>query len=1002
MANPILTSDLYKDTGELAKLEEELLTIEDTYLGLIDTIKKNAIKLNTELGRTTTGTASQREEIKKSATEADRLSKALDKYNQALEENATRIALTKEETRKQNQLSKLTAKLNSSLEGSYNKLSAQYSINKLRLNAMSKAHREASEEGQALVAETAKIREEMNRLQKETGNYTLQVGNYTLINEKLIGQLEQMPGLTGQLASGVGDIGNQFNLLLRSPVVAVFTAIAVAVASLAKAFFRSEKGAELTARATATVSAVMSSLTRVATTVVNAIDKAFMDPVMAIKDFGNAIVENVFNRLKAFPLVFGAIGRSLSALASGDLARLKEAASDAGQALIQMGTGLDTEQQNRFAASVSNATKSIGEQVDAWQQLELARLRVTKSNRGLAKSIELITTREEVLNQAAGDTTRSFKEREEAAEAARQEIEKRAKLQIQLERNNLSLINEEIRLRKANGEAVSGLLDEQLDAYRSLIASERELTLAVAQNETERRELKQDRLERDLDILIDGFDNQKTINERLLQNDKLTIEERNKLLQETQRLADGTFEQQIATIEEFTDVQVNANELIAESDAVVLNQKIRNLGLSEIIEGRLLEIVRERRIVTLDLLEAEQELNEKRAENAAKELALQQKLNREAITNGLEQFDQTQALEKAKFELTERTEAELTRFRLEQERARLGEILDLNEEFFGDLSSVQTETLRTQIQVISNSLDNLAGGPAGTEKRSIFDLIGIDFSDEQLSGLKTAFDFAKSQLLEFASLRTQIADQDVERSKTRVDQLQQELQTQLELDRQGYASRVDTVRRDLALAQEAQQKALEEQEKARRQEQRIAAAQQAVQLVLASAKIWGQLGFPFAIPALAVMWGSFAAAQVRASQLTKREFSEGGYEELTGGSHRSGNDTYLFTDNQGRPAYGERDEAHAVFNAKAVRKYGRDLPGIVDQINKGDFQLKYINNIAGQIPIEMGARSDTDMSTTENYLAQIAAQGEKQIFYGPDGSMTVVVGNRRMIFKKTA
>lgn len=1002
MPNPILTKDLYKNTGELTELEEQLLSVEKTYLGLVENIKRNAIKLNAELGRTTTGTASQREEIKKSAVEADRLSKAIANYNKALDENAEQIALVREETRKQNQINKLQVKLNASLEGSYDKLSAQYSINKIRLNAMSAAHREASEEGQKLVKETAEIREEMNRLQKATGNYTLQVGNYTLVNDRLISQLEQMPGLTGDLASGVSSVGQQFSILLRNPLVAIFSALAVAVTQLGKAFFRSEKGAELMARGTATVNALFSSLTKVATNVVQAIDKAFMDPVMAIKDFGNAIVENVFNRLKAFPIIFGAIGRSLSALASGDLARLKESAQEAAQAFVQLGSGVSIEQQNKFAQSIADTTKAINEEISAWQALELARLNTIKANRGLARSIEEITTREEVLNQVAGDATLSFKEREEAAEAARAEIEKRAKLQIQLERNNLALINEEIRLRKANGEAVSDLLDEQLDAYRSLITSERELTLAVAQNETERRQLKQDELERDLDILIDGFENQKMINERLLQNEKLTIEERARLLRETQGLADRSFEQQIKTIQEFTDVQVNANELVAESDAVVLNQKIRNLGLSEIIEGRLLEIVRERRIVTLDLLEAEEELNAKRAEAAAKELALQQRLNQESIQNGLERFDQEQALALERFKGVERTEAELTRFRLEQERARLAEMLDLNEEFFGDLSDLQIETFQTRIDNIGNSLAALAGGSAGTERRSLFDLIGIDFSQEQLTGLKSAFDFAKSQLLEFASLRTQIADQDVQRSQNRVNQLQQELQTQLELDRQGYASRVDTVRRELALAQETQQKALEEQEKARRQEQRIAAAQQAVQLVLASAKIWGQLGFPFAIPALAIMWGSFAAAQVRASQLTKREFSEGGYEELGGGSHRSGNDTYLFTDNAGRPSYGEAGEAHAVFTAKAVKKYGRDLPGLVDQINKGDFQLKYINNIAGSIPVEIGARGGTDMTTTEGYLAKIAEQGEQKVYYSPDGSMTIVMGNRRMTFKKSA
>ena len=998
--NPILTSDLYKNTGELKDLEEELLRIENTYLDLIDTVKKNAIKLNTELGRTTTGTASQREEIKKSAIEADKLAKSLDKYNAALDENAVKLAATREATRVQNQVNKLTAKLNSSLEGSYNKLSAQYSLNKIRLNQMSKAQREASEEGQTLVAETAKIREEMNRLQKETGNYTLQVGNYTLVNDKLIKQLEELPGLTGQFAGGVANVGKQFKALLANPIVLVLGSVLGIITSLGKAFLKTEQGAELQARAIATVNAVMSSLVRVAQSAIGAIDKAFMDPLGAIKAFGEAIINNVFNRIKAIPALFAAVGRAIAAFARGDLNELEEQSKKSSIAITQVLTGLDGDQQKAAADGIREITKEVREQVDAWQQLELARLRVQKANRGLARSIEEITTREQVLNQAAGDTTLSFKEREDAAEAARAEIEKRARLQIQLERNNLSLINEEIRLRKANGEAVSDLLDDQLNAYRSLIASERELTLAVAQNETERREIKQDRLERDLDILIDGFENQKQINERLLQNDKLTIEERARILEETQGLANRAFEEQIKTIKEFTDVQVNANDLIAESDAVVLNQKIRSLGLSEVIEGRLLEIVRERRNVTLDLAEAEQALNDKRVEQAAKDLELQKQLNEEAIKNRLQEFDDLQKLEESKFKLTERTEAELTKFRLEQERARLQEILNLNEKFFGDLSSVQTETIRNQIEGLTQTLDGLG---AGTEQRSIFDLIGINLSEQQQSGLKSAFDFAKQQLLQFASLRTEIANQDVERSKTRVQQLQQELQTQLELDRQGFASRVDTVQNELAVAKRAQEQALAEQEKARREEQRIAAAQQAVQLVLASAKIWGQLGFPFAIPAIAVMWGSFAAAQIRASQLSKREFSEGGYELIGGGSHRSGKDTYLgFQDSDNRPAFAEAGEAHAVFTARAVKKYGKDLPGIVDDINKGEFQLKYIKNVATEIPIDIGARSHVDTSTMEQYLESIEKQGQRREYIDSNGNRVVIEGNRRTTYRRRA
>jgi len=955
--NPIKTSDLYKDTGELEKLEEQLMNVEETYTQLISSVKRNASQLNTELGRTTTATASQREQIKSTAAQTEVLEKALGKYNAALSENAVELAAVREATRIQNQVNKLSGKLNSSLEGSYNKLSAQYSLNKIRLNQMSKAQREATEEGRELVKESAKLREEMNRLQKETGNYTLQVGNYTLVNDRLLDQLEQMPGLTGQTTSGIRGMGKQLSALARNPVLLFVTALVAGVGALVKAFFRSEEGTIAYRKGLAALEGVKSSLVKVTLNLKDAIVDTFREPVSTLKSFGQNFIKFVTDPI-------------------GSITRGAQNASNA----------------------LKKVTEEVMSQVDAFIELDELRRQNIRTNRQLERSIAAITAKEEELKQRAGDATLSFKEQREAAEAAAAEIQKRAQLQIRLQRSNLDLINTEINLRRSNGEAVNELLDQQVDAYKGLIRAESEYTLAIAQNETERRQIKQDELERDLDILIDGFDNQKRVNELLLQNDNLTIEERARILADTSDLANASFEKQIETIQKFTKVQVDANDLIKESDAVVLNQKIRSLGLSEVIEGRLLEIVRERRIAIVELAQAEQQLSRERTEQAQKEIELQEKLNQESIDRRLADFDELQKLEEAKFKLTERTEAELTKFRLEQERKRLGEILDLNEEFFGDLSQTQIQTLRTRIQGIDNLLSNLGGG---TETRSIFDLIGIDLSDDQQQGLTAAFNLAKQQLLQFASLRSQIAQQEVQQSQNRVQQLQAELQTQLQLDAQGYASRVDTVRRELDLARDAQREALEEQRKAQRAEQRIAAAQQAVQLTLATARIWGQLGFPAAFGAIALMWGSFIAAQVRAAQLTKREFSEGGYEEIGGGSHRSGDDTYLGFSVKGQPAFAERGEAHAVFNPKAVKKYRSELPRIVDQINRGDFTAQYIDKTARVIPIDIGARPSIDMSTSEAYLKQIAEQGQRQVHFDGSGNMVIVDGNRTII-RRTA
>ena len=62
--------------------------------------------------------------------------------------------------------------------------------------------------------------------------------------------------------------------------------------------------------------------------------------------------------------------------------------------------------------------------------------------------------------------------------------------------------------------------------------------------------------------------------------------------------------------------------MIKESDATVLNEKIRNLELSEIIEGRLLEIIRDRKTAEQDFADTKKDLDKdliKSAEDSAKE-----------------------------------------------------------------------------------------------------------------------------------------------------------------------------------------------------------------------------------------------------------------------------------------------------------------------------------------------------------------------------------------------
>lgn len=111
-------------------------------------------------------------------TQVNALTQAQNRYNQAADATNIQIKELDLQTKTLNQTAKYQAQINQSAEGSYNRLAAQYALNKIKLNAMSAAERSATDAGKKLEQETAAIYKEMIRLQEATGNHRLSVGNY--------------------------------------------------------------------------------------------------------------------------------------------------------------------------------------------------------------------------------------------------------------------------------------------------------------------------------------------------------------------------------------------------------------------------------------------------------------------------------------------------------------------------------------------------------------------------------------------------------------------------------------------------------------------------------------------------------------------------------------------------------------------------------------------------------------------------------------------------------
>ena len=153
------------------------------------------------------------------------------------------------------------------------------------------------------------------------------------------------------------------------------------------------------------------------------------------------------------------------------------------------------------------------------------------------------------------------------------------------------------------------------------------------------------------------------------------------------------------------------------------------------------------------------------------------------------------------------------------------------------------------------------------------------------------------------------------------------------------------------------------------------------------------------------MWTSFAVAKIKAKQVTasqSEEYGEGGLEFLEGGSHASGNDIDLGTNNgKGKRMRAEGGEALAIINKKRTRKYRKILPDVIDSFNKGTFEDKYLNAFANSdgLSIALNANGNIDLSKIEDDVRSIRKQNEVKYYTMPDGTVVMQRKNVKRIIK---
>ena len=207
--NPIYYRDLITPDNSITNLIAQLDALIAKYDAAKSDIQGAAAEAAKSMQNLSGATDAQRQSITALATESEKLAAHYEKYNKEERELYRQKQSVIQATKEQQRIDKLLVEINNSAEGSYKRLSAQYRLNKIRLNEMTAEQRRSTEAGRKLETETRLMYEEMSRLQKATGKYTLEVGHYE-------NALRALPGPIGQVVSGFSNMRGQLGAISSS------------------------------------------------------------------------------------------------------------------------------------------------------------------------------------------------------------------------------------------------------------------------------------------------------------------------------------------------------------------------------------------------------------------------------------------------------------------------------------------------------------------------------------------------------------------------------------------------------------------------------------------------------------------------------------------------------------------------------------------------------------------------------------------------------------------
>lgn len=1025
--NPIKYSDLIAPDNAIELLVKQLTEAREAYKGMAQDIRTEAEKLREVLKGMPSGLPDPKK-IPPVTREVDRLAQAQKRLAFERSEDGKKLAELNQKIQEAKQINKLQVQYANSAAGSYNRLSALYSLLKIKINQMSEAENKNVEAMKKLQDQANKVYTEMNRLQVATGKHTLNVGNYASAFNGLGMATQQLVRELPSLAISA----NTFFLAISNNIPILVDQINMMRAANKAAL---AEGKPTTSILKGIVGSLLSWQT------------ALVLGITLLSQHGGKIVEwvkQLFNGKETLDIATEAAKNFNEAMQQGAVDAVSEttkldllynAATNSALSMERRRAAAEELQRMYpdYLGNMSSEQIMLGQAVEKYQELTTAVIKYAEAKAAENQIIENATTMQKIANEMDIETLRAQKEQIPVLQARLNSMNKYVGDTGQINTEYQQLSNQIAEYAKNSNEIVKTLelpkqyKDDILSYYDTLEATNLKLaeiaqqgiganpsggstTTTTTQDETKDAEAQYQRLVKA----------RRDYEDQVLESEQDAWVKRRK---QTQYEYDREIEDLRHALETQTDLTAEEREIM--NAKIVLLQQQR--------EDELVKISKEQNVAELeaqekginDQLKAEQKGSDRYFQLQLKKnrIALSLALARNKLLAQAEQqsADEIEAIYNKLFanitnewaETQDKNAEEVDKKAQEAQKKeidRIRSIFQTAQQTIAEYSKNSSDAIDAFRKIFNTAflkgVDKNGNETSITLGQKLGDMFGLD--DKGLQNLEKGMESAVmiggtiiGIIQDVAAARVEAADKAVEASRREVEAARDALQAELTARNEGYANNVAQARKELELAKRTEKQALAEKQKAMRQEQAMATITQATNLVTSSTLIWSQLGFPWAIPAIAAMFASFAASKILAAKSVKETYGDGTVELLHGGSHQSGNDIDLGTKPDGTRRRAEGGEYFAVFNKRASRNRGALITDVVNSLNNGTFAQKYQRayDMGGGIMLNVGG-SSPDLRRLSDDVRKIKEQNERRTYLDSEGNVVEVYKNVKRVIKK--